>query len=143
MRSVSDRTFPGSGALLIGGSSSVGKTVVACTLSERLGVAHVEADCWVRRDPRLDPLAGPIELWDQPPQRLCDLLIHAAELAMPFVEDEVADCAGVVIESERIHPDVIKRLEDAGRARGVLIIEPDAERLHATLMAIACTEGGW
>jgi hypothetical protein len=37
-------------------------------------------------------------------------------------------------EVAAIHPQVIRRLEDMGRARGVLIIEPDAERLYDTLL---------
>jgi 2-phosphoglycerate kinase len=129
--------LPGPFVLLIGGSSSVGKTTASATLAARLGVPHLELDVTLARgDPRLDPLAGPTELWDRPPSQLCDLLIGGAEAAMPFVDRQVTACAGgAVIEGERIHPALIARLAAARRARGVLIIEADAARLHDTLMA--------
>jgi 2-phosphoglycerate kinase len=125
--------------ILIGGASSVGKTTVARALSERLRVPHVELDAILDdRDPRLNPLGGPIEIWDRPPEGLCALLVSAAEAATPLIEPQVrerASAGGAVIEGERIHPTLIARMQAAGLATGVLIIEADGERLHQTLMA--------
>jgi 2-phosphoglycerate kinase len=122
--------------LLIGGSSSVGKTTVAAAVGARLGVPVMEPDLTpAQSDPRLDPLVG-LAIWDRPPSQLCALLVTAAEAAMPFVEQQVAAClGGAVIEGERIHPALVARLAAAGQARGVLIVEADAARLHDTLMA--------
>ena len=125
--------------ILVGGASSVGKTTVARALSERLRVPHVELDAILDdRDPSLNPLGGPIEIWDRPPEELCALLVSAAEAATPLLEEQVrarATTGGAVIEGERVHPALIARMQAAHLATGVLIIEADAERLHQTLMA--------
>jgi 2-phosphoglycerate kinase len=124
--------------LVIGGSSCVGKTTVARHLCARLNLALVETDRSLPNDPRLRPLDGALEIWDRPTAELRDLLILAAEMAVPYLLQQISSLAasgtGWIVEGERVHPDLIERLQRDGRAQGVIIIETDAERLYRTLM---------
>jgi 2-phosphoglycerate kinase len=123
------------GVLLIGGGSSVGKTTSARVIGERLGVPVLEPELGEPIAPALDPLSGPVDLWDLPAEVLCARLIAAAEAAIPRIRAQLDAChTGAIIEGERVHPALIETMERTGRARGVLIIETDAARLHATLI---------
>jgi len=87
-------------------------------------------------NPTLNPLAGSLQIWDQPTQVLCKLLIVGAKAAIPYLTQEVAGLAqtGWILEGERVHPELVKSLHESGRARGFFIVETDAERLHTTLL---------
>jgi len=126
------------GGLIIGGSSCVGKTTVARHLCARLNLAMVETDRSLPDDPRLRPLDGALEIWDRPTAELRDLLIVAAEMAVPYLLQQisglVASGTGWIVEGERVHPNLIERLQRDGRAQAVFIIETDAARLYRTLM---------
>jgi len=125
--------------LIIGGSSSVGKTTVARHLAASLQCSLVETDRCLPDDPRLNPLAGPLTIWDEPPAELCERLIAAADAAVPYLMQQAHDlCAadtGWIMEGERVHPKLVERLWRGGVARGVFIVETDAGRLYETLMA--------
>ncbi|MDT5122633.1 MAG: hypothetical protein QOC96_2115 [Acidobacteriota bacterium] len=124
--------------LIIGGSSCVGKTTVARDLCARLDLTLVETDRSLPDDPRLQPLDGSLEIWDRPAVELRDLLIVAAEVAVPYLLQQISSLAasgtGWIVEGERVHPNLIERLQRDGRAQGVFIIETDAARLYRTLM---------
>jgi 2-phosphoglycerate kinase len=124
--------------LIIGGSSCVGKTTVARHLCARLNLTLVETDRSLPDDPRLQPLDGSLEIWDRPTAELRDLLIVAAETAVPYLLQQISSLAasgtGWIVEGERVHPNLIERLQRDGRAQGVFIIETDAARLYRTLM---------
>jgi hypothetical protein len=125
--------------LIIGGSSSVGKTTVARHLAARSGYSLIETDRSLPSDARLNPLAGSMEIWDRPAAALCKLLVAAAEAAVPYLTQQARALAGAslgwIMEGERVHPKLVERLSGDGVARGLFIVETDAERLYDTLMA--------
>jgi 2-phosphoglycerate kinase len=124
--------------LIIGGSSCVGKTTLARELTARLNLALIEIDRSLPNNPRLQPLGKSEEIWDRPPSELCCLLTKAAEAAVPYLLQQISSLAtsdtGWIIEGERVHPGLVERSELDGQARGLFIIETDAERLYQTLM---------
>lgn len=125
--------------LLIGGSSSVGKTTVAGAVAERLGWDVVGTDELLRDRPELDPLAGSSEIWDRAPAELCELLIAGAAAAIPHLirclTERAPSVRGLVLEGERIHPELSSWLGQGRDASAVFIVETNAARLHDTLLA--------
>jgi hypothetical protein len=123
--------------LIIGGSSCVGKTTLGKSLCAPFDLPLVQTDRLLPNNSTLNPLAGPLEIWDRPAQELCELLIAAANAATPYlsrkVEDLVTSRRGWVVEGERVHPELVERVQSSGRARGIFIVETDARRLHDTL----------
>lgn len=124
--------------LIIGGSSCVGKTTLAKSLCAPFDLTLVQTDRILPNNPTLNPLAGSLETWDRPPQELCELLIAAAKAATPYIIRKVevlaASRRGWVVEGERVHPELVERLQREGQARGVFIVETDGRRLHDTLL---------
>lgn len=124
--------------LVIGGSSCVGKTTVARHLCARLNLTLVETDRSLPRASCLRPLDGSEEIWDRPPAELRDLLIKAAEAAIPYLLEQVSSLAasgtGWIVEGERVHPELIERLQRDEQTHGLFIIETDAARLYRTLL---------
>jgi 2-phosphoglycerate kinase len=124
--------------LIVGGSSCVGKTTLAKSLCAPFDLPLVQTDRILPNTPTLNPLAGPLEIWDRPPKELCQLLIVAASSATPYIARKVdaltASRRGWIIEGERVHPGLVEQVQHAGRARGVFIVETHAERLHDTLV---------
>jgi 2-phosphoglycerate kinase len=125
------------GGLIIGGSSSVGKTTVARALAARFHATHIETDRSLPADARLRPLDGSDEVWDSDPARLCERLIHAAAAAIPYLLDQITALNEAskhwILEGERVHPQLIEQAARAANTRGVVIIETDAQRLFQTL----------
>ena len=124
--------------LIIGGSSCVGKTTVARHLCERLKLKLVETDRTLPHHPLLRPLDGAPDIWDTPAAELRDLLIRAADVAAPYLRQQImalsAFPGGWVLEGERVHPELAERVSGERGARAVFIIETDVLRLYATLM---------
>lgn len=124
--------------LIIGGSSCVGKTTLAKSLCAPFDLPLIQTDRILPDNSTLNPLAGPLEIWDRSPHELCDLLIVAANAATPYLTRKVevlaASRRGWVVEGERVHPELVEQLQCAGRARGVFIVETGAKRLHDTLV---------
>ncbi len=124
--------------LLIGGSSSVGKTTVARSLASRLDWDLVQTDTILAAEHALNPLAGLIDLWDRPPQELCEKLVAAASASMSHLIEYAAKRSrvreGVIFEGERIHPKLVARLAQLEDVAAGFIIESDARRIYETLM---------
>ena len=124
--------------LILGGSSCVGKTILAKSLCARFGLTHYQTDRLLPDNPTLNPLAGPLEIWDRPPQELSELLAVAANAAIPYISQQVEACekqgVGWIVEGERIHPELVEHLRSSGSTVGLFIVESDAERLHKTLI---------
>jgi hypothetical protein len=124
---------------LLGGASSVGKTTAARELARRMGHVHVELDGEAWRAPALNPLGDGPAVFDRPAAELCGLLVHAAEEAAPIILASLGRWqrryGPVIVEGERLHPSVAGHVHARGLGHGVFIVEDDAERLHATLMA--------
>lgn len=123
---------------IIGGSSCVGKTTIAKSFCARFELALVQTDGGLPNNPTLNPLAGPLDIWDRAPEELCKLLVGAANAAISYLARQVevlsASDRGWILEGERVHPELVARVEQAGDARGVFIIETDVERLQNTLL---------
>lgn len=126
------------GALvLVGGSSSVGKTTAARVLATRHGWDLLHSDPALPCDPTLEPLVGPDEIFDRPAVELCGRLIAAAEAATPLLHSLILDrptSAGLIVEGERVHPQLVAKLGHEGMARGVLVVETEVQRLYETLV---------
>jgi hypothetical protein len=112
--------------------------MLAKSLCARFDLAHYETDHILPDNATLNPLAEPLEIWDRPPEDLCELLVVAANAAIPYITHQVEvlseQRAGWIVEGERIHPELVEHLRNSGSARGLFIIETDAERLHKTLV---------
>jgi hypothetical protein len=125
--------------LIIGGSSSVGKTTAARHLANRHNLTLVETDRTLPNIPPLRPLNGPIEIWDRPAAELCALLIDAAVASTPYLSQQISalsvgSCDGWIVEGERVHPELVARVSRTGEAQGVFIVETDPQRIYKTLM---------
>ncbi|HEX8888343.1 MAG TPA: hypothetical protein VF779_04160 [Pyrinomonadaceae bacterium] len=124
--------------LVIGGSSCVGKTTVARHLCERLNLKLVETDRTLPNNPLLRPLDGALDIWDRPTMELRDLLIKAANSAVPYLREQIVTLSGSptgwIMEGERVHPDLAERGLGEDDMQAVFIIETDARRLYRTLM---------
>jgi broad-specificity NMP kinase len=124
--------------LIIGGSSSVGKTTVARQLCSRFSLRHIETDRSLPHNARLRPLDDSPEIWDRPAAELRDLLVVAAKEAVPYLLQQIdalnSSQTGWIVEGERVHPSLVERLSGEGAAQGVFIVEMDAQRLYETLM---------
>ena len=124
--------------LLVGGSSSVGKTVVARELSARLNRDHVRVDDLRRglADPALRQLQQGPEVWDLRPEDLCSCLVRAGEALAPHLQswiNQVPVGRNVVLEGEGIEPALITSVAKSGAGVGVVVIETDVERIYKTL----------
>lgn len=115
----------------------MGKTILARALAPN-PESLVQTDECLPNEPSLNPISG-VETWSQRPTVVRDLLIHAAEVAIPHLR-AVADARSKelgswVMEGERIHPRLVRDLERAGSARGVFIVESSTSTIAETLLA--------
>lgn len=123
---------------LIGGSSSVGKTVLASAVADRLHAEILHLDELVGRmtDPIIAFPAGISDVWDLPSQQLRDGLIAKGEALTPVLQDIVSEQVGerdTVIEGEGIHPGLARRWIGDRRVHCVFVVEEDVARLLETL----------
>jgi 2-phosphoglycerate kinase len=125
--------------IVIGGSSCVGKSTVAAQLQVQLAVPHVNSDRSLPKTREIQPLAGPIEIWDRPVPELRDMLVAAAHAATPYLVEQAEGLsngnASWILEGERVHPELVERLQADALADGVFVVETSAARLHQTLLA--------
>jgi hypothetical protein len=108
-------------------------------LCERFNLKLIETDRTLPHNPQLRPLDGALDIWDRPTVELCDLLIQAANVAVPYLKQQILALSdfptGWIMEGERVHPNLVEHVLADGVARAVFIIETDALRLYDTLMA--------
>jgi 2-phosphoglycerate kinase len=138
--------------LLIGGSSSVGKTTLAKQIGLYFGVPWLQVD-----DLRLALQNSSVllpnhtealyfftseEVWELPPARLCDGLTAVGEVLSPAIEIVIANHvetkAAIVIEGDGILPALLTRPEVHKRStqvRAVFLLEPDEEVILANIVA--------
>lgn len=141
--------------LLLGGTSGVGKTVVAERLGRRLGVSWLQVDdlrlalqySTVRLPERTADLyvfeCTP-DVWRLPPETLRDALIAVGEVMTPAIEivalNHADTAAPAIIEGDGIlpallaRPSVRERLRD-GRIQAVFLAEPDQATILANVRA--------
>ena len=128
--------------LLIGGSSGIGKTTVAARLALRLGVPWLMVD-----DLRLALMRSGLPVPDNPHAGAFDPaegLVAVGEAVAPaievVIENDVDQRIPIVIEGDGILPSLFERESvraraTHGRVRAVYLTEPDADALHANLVA--------
>jgi hypothetical protein len=127
--------------IAIGGSASVGKTTLAATLADTLGindVAHVDdlvPDVERSSDPSF--ISSTPDVWRRPGSWLCDQLIEWTLCLHPRIEQLVIDLTsrgGGIIEGEGIDPRLASRWP-ADALRVVYIVETDPSVLDRTFAA--------
>lgn len=141
--------------LLIGGPSGVGKTILAKLIGLRFGIPWLEVD-----DLRLALQRSRVTLprdtaalyffeetpnvWQLPPEQMCNHLIAVGEVMSPaievVVENHVDTVAPVVIEGDGILPSLFARPSvrdraSSGQVRAVFLIEPEEEVILANMIA--------
>lgn len=127
--------------LLIGGSSSVGKTTLARALARRLDGEHVQVDDLRRNvdDPRAHFLAQTRHPWRLEPSALCLALQRAAEAMRPLLgrvlDAALANGRGLVLEGEGLDPWLAARYSSEPRVCALFVVELDVKRLASTLHA--------
>jgi len=140
--------------LLLGGPSSVGKTIVARQLGLRLGISWLQVDDlrlalqWSRVTlPRETAALYFFEetpgVWNLPPERLCNGLIAIGEVISPAIEvvitNHVDTEAPLIMEGDGILPSLFARSEvrdraDGGHVRAVFLVEPEEEILFTNML---------
>jgi hypothetical protein len=125
--------------LLIGGSSSTGKTTAALAVSQLLGSPCVHLDAYLEtvQDARSNFSFGEADLLSHYSAALCERLVQLGEQASPHIAAMIPPdqryAMAQVIEGERILPALLDELRQSRRALGVFIIEDDPNVLYATL----------
>ena len=124
---------------LIGGSSSVGKTTMARSLSKYYDMFCLHLDDFTKgfNDPELEFFTGKADFWDQAAQELFERLVRVTEKTEPylhsFVSEWVAGGKSGIIEGEKIHPRFMEKVVSSNSAKGIFLIETDREQLYQTL----------
>ena len=127
--------------ILIGGSSSTGKTTLARTLARHLSCPCLQLDeiTTGSNDPELAFYDGQAGFWELPAEALLQRLVRITERAMPhlisLIEGWSAEGKTGVIEGEKIHPQLLNWLIDEHVGAGVFLIEQDGVRLSQVLQA--------
>lgn len=128
--------------LLIGGPSGIGKTTVAAQVARRLDVPWLMVDdlrLALERSGVAIPDSTRVEGFDAPGG-----LVAVGEAVAPAIEvvmeNHVDQRIPVVIEGDGILPSLFERASvrtraTNGRIRAVYLTEPDADALHANLVA--------
>jgi len=128
--------------LLIGGPSGIGKTTVAAQVARRLGVPWLMVDdlrLALERSGVAIPDSMGVERFDGA-GGLVDIGEAVAPAIEVVIENHVDQRMPVVIEGDGILPSLFERESvrvraGSGGVRAVYLTEPDAEALHANLVA--------
>jgi 2-phosphoglycerate kinase len=148
--------------LLIGGSSGSGKTSVAKQLGLRLGTSWLHVDdirlafersrvTLPERTEALYFFEETPNIWEMPPERLCDGLIGVGQVLSPalevIIENHVDTVAPVVIEGDAILPSLLSRPSvrdrvSQGHVRAVFLVETQENVLLANIVARGRGMGG-
>jgi len=125
--------------LLIGGSSSVGKTHLARILSARLGIQHICVDELRKQisDSNLHLLEEDETIWDFPAADLLSRLFqegfaleaHLSSLITSWLADKEIN----ILEGEGIVPRVASQFMMTGKVNTIFVVETDENRLYRTL----------
>lgn len=140
--------------LLVGGHSSVGKTIVSKRIGLSLSIPWMQADdlrlAFHRASASLPEGTDDLyffddtpDVWQREPKELCDALIAMGEaLSAPLevvIENHVDTCAPIVLEGDSILPSLYSRppvIERAatGAIQAVFLIEPDEPVILANIV---------
>ena len=137
--------------LLIGGSSGVGKTVVAQRIARRIGVSAVQVDdirlalqrlTTPAEQPDLHFFLATPDVWRLPPERLAERLTAVARVVSHTIEivvaHHVATGLPIILEGDGILPSMAARrrfadLEAGDHVRSVFLFEEDESALVANM----------
>jgi 2-phosphoglycerate kinase len=147
--------------LLIGGSSSIGKSTAAAQIGRRMGIPWLYVDDlrlalqWSRvtlpaRTEALYFFEETPNVLNLPPERLRDGLIAVAEVMARAVEivvdNHVHIAAPVVIEGNDILPSLLTRpvvQEHSAEVRLVILVEPYEQQILANMLDRGRGIAGW
>ena len=127
--------------VLLGGSSSVGKTTLARELARRIDGEHRQVDDLRRTvdDPRVHFLSEAAHPWRSGPSSICLVLQRAAEAMRPVlgraVDAALAGGRRMVLEGEALDPWLAERYSSDPRVSALFVVESDSDRLAQTLHA--------
>jgi hypothetical protein len=124
--------------ILIGGGSSVGKTVAASDLARRHGFRHLQVDALraAEPSPAVHFVGSSPEVWRLGPEILRDRLIEMGAALRPHilrvVLEQLTSDVPTVIEGEGIEPSLLESLTGL-TVRLVFLVEASETRLAETL----------
>lgn len=143
--------------LLLGGPSGAGKSTAAKAIARRYGIPWLQVDDlrlalqWSRVSLPTDEETAALyffdktpDLWDLPPERLCDGLTGVGQAMIRAIEkvvdSHVATSEPIVLEGDGILPSLFarpipRRLMEQGHVRAVFLVEPEEGVLYANMMA--------
>ena len=125
--------------LLIGGSSSVGKTHLARLLSEKFGVQHFCVDDLRKKinDPNLHLLDETESVWDLPAiELLARLFQEGSALEAPLyavVDSWLVTRKTNILEGEGVVPKLASRFTITNPVQAIFIVETNQHQLYQTL----------
>ena len=125
--------------LLIGGSSSVGKTHLAHILRKRLGIPHICVDHLRKQinDPNLRLLEGNESIWDLPANDLLSRLFHEGLALEMYLSSLISSWLiakkSSILEGEGVVPKLASQFVITSEVNPIFIIETDIKRLYQTL----------
>lgn len=142
-------------ALLIGGSSGTGKTLLAKQSGLHLGISWLQADdlrLALQRSRVILPehtealyfFEETPHVWELPAERLRDGLIAVGQVMTPalevVIENHVDTSTPVIIEGDAILPSLLARpmVRDRaanGNVRAVFLVEPEEDAIFANMVA--------
>lgn len=138
--------------LLIGGASGVGKSTLAREIAQRYGCPWLQVDDfrltlqWFTKPEEQSALhffLATKDVWNQPPERLCEALIEVGRLVSKSIEivltHHMATRQPIVLEGDGILPELAMRQEfhgeEAGdQVRALFLTEPDEEAILANML---------
>ena len=124
---------------LLGGSSSVGKTMLANDVAVQLNIAVLHGDEFVNAsdDPALRATGSRLDVENMSPRSLCHVLIAKGNALTPLLDrligSRLEERWQGIIEGEGIQPELALKLAHDQRVRCVFVIEENEERLLETL----------
>jgi len=120
--------------ILIGGSSSVGKSTVAKQLSFQLACEHFQLDK-MRKESKnavFSSLDG-TDIWDSDTCSLVSILKAMSEASKPLIQNWCNKIQNGILEGEGIEPSTLAKVGNLETTGIVYLIETELERIHNTL----------
>ena len=139
--------------LLIGGSGGTGKTMVTEVLSRRLGTAAGQVDDFrlvlqqvtsAEEHPALHYFVTTSDVWQQPPERLCEHLCEVATEVSNALRIVISHHAvtrhAYILEGDGLRPAIVAKQvftdpDTRGLARAVFLFESDEGEIRRNMLS--------